>query len=530
MTGPPPTPNTLTEPLADAPVRRSRFSIKWILGVVGVVGAVCVTVGALYVFNAPEPNHAGEIVTQIQQSPGLRVQIQAKRSSMAFNGQTSATVYVIPRAGSGSNLKFDAFLSQPGPDVTANYVLLNDRAYWSTIQGNTTTDAGCLDASQFPPVQLMQASLTDAIVVANVNGQTVDCPSGKLLQLQFAGEAFIFCNSETNKLTKAVGTDLDMTIEYLSDPTLLPDFDVPQVVGKAPLDCPVVVSDAAVRSSERLRTATPEFFWSSASCGCKGPKKPCLFVHGVGEKSSDVQKHAPCCSSVKFAHYESVKRAWNNPSTQTEFCDTALKVGSSGGKTIDNMILVTFSMGNLVASGAVATGKCSIGKGVTWVSIGGPMQGSKAANLLEQKCAGNGWDIVLKGILGLIGYCPATPAYLNMRHQNTANAALVSDYQAAQRVRQQYVTKVLCGVNSFGLVSTDAIALSVVGALVKHDTQHDGVVDFNSCSVGIGGFQTSASSSANYKASVNHLDTSFRHGDGWWGADRKPLKWFECAL
>ncbi|OQR91221.1 hypothetical protein ACHHYP_04861 [Achlya hypogyna] len=62
-------------------------------------------------------------------------------------------------------------------------------------------------------------------------------------------------------------------------------------------------------------------------------------------------------------------------------------------------------------------------------------------------------------------------------------------------------------------------------------TLHDGVVSFPSCSVGFGNFDTdAANSNANYKASVNHLDSSFRNGDGWWGADRKPLKWFECSL
>ncbi|OQR81001.1 hypothetical protein ACHHYP_16864, partial [Achlya hypogyna] len=516
------------------------YTARWVLGVVAFCGAVCITIGTVFSF-IPSRNHAGEIITQIQQAPGLRVEFQAKRASMEFNGQTTATMYMIPRAGSGTTLKFDAYLSQPGPEITANYVLVNDRAYWSTLRNSTVVDAGCLDASQLPPVQLIQASLTNSIVVESVAGQAIDCPQGKLLQLIFAGETFVFCNSETNKLTKAVGQDLDMTIEYLGDPTLIPDFDVPQVTGKAPLTCPAIPEEA-VRGADRLRQAvpTPELF-GSGKCSCKSQKKPCLFVHGVGESSSkaptstyteswgDVHKHAPCCSSITFAHYESVKRAWNDPSTQNEFCQTALKVGSSSGTTVDNMILITFSMGNLVASGAIANGKCALGMGVTWVSVGGPMQGSKAANLLEEKCAGNGWDIVLKGILGLIGYCPATPAYLNLRHQTTANTALAADFAAAQRVRQQRVNKVLCGVNSFGLVSVDAVALSVVGALAKHDArEHDGVVDFSSCSVGITGFQTSASSTGNYKAQVNHLDSSFRHGDGWWGADRKPLKWFDA--
>ncbi|EQC27476.1 hypothetical protein SDRG_14679 [Saprolegnia diclina VS20] len=102
---------------------------------------------------------------------------------MAFNGQTSATVYVVPRAGSGANLKFDAFLSQPGPEVTANYMLLDDRAYWSIVKDNATVATGCLNPDQVPPVQLMQSSLEDSVAVTSVDGQTIECPSGKLLEL-----------------------------------------------------------------------------------------------------------------------------------------------------------------------------------------------------------------------------------------------------------------------------------------------------------------------------------------------------------
>ncbi|KDO17777.1 hypothetical protein SPRG_21794 [Saprolegnia parasitica CBS 223.65] len=160
------------------------------------------------------------------------------------------------------------------------------------------------------------------------------------------------------------------------------------------------------------------------------------------------------------------------------------------------------------------------------------MQGSKAANLLEEKCASGGWGAALQGILGLIGYCPATPAYLNMKTQDSVNSALYNSFLAAQSARNKGVHKVMCAVKSSGLVSTDAVALSLVGQMAWNNdgTLHDGVVSFPSCSVGFGNFATDAEAGANYKASVNHLDSSFRNGDGWWGADRKPVKWFECAL
>ncbi|EQC28895.1 hypothetical protein SDRG_13405 [Saprolegnia diclina VS20] len=252
------------------------------LAAIAVCGIVCAAVGAYYVFG-PKP---------------------AKRASMAFNGQLSTTVYVVPRTGSGVNLKFDAFLSQPGPDVTANYMLLDGRAYWSIEKDAVITSAGCLEADQLPPVQLMQASLTDAVVVSSVDDQKIECPSGKLLQLQFTGETAV-----ANHFVHSVGNN------ELSPPT---------------------------------RT--------------------------FAETWGSIQDHAPCCLSVAFAHYE-------------------------------------FREGGI----------------------------------------------------------------------------------------------------SDGML-------------------HDGVVDYNCCSVGFTRFATDAMAGTNYKASINRFDASFRNGDGRWGADRKPVKWFECAL
>ncbi|KDO27597.1 hypothetical protein SPRG_20311 [Saprolegnia parasitica CBS 223.65] len=326
------TPTHLDDMLLPTPPTPKRWSQR-VLGVIAVCGVVCAAVGAYY----------------IQQSPGLKVVVNAKRASMAFNGQLSTTVYVVPRTGSGANLKFDAFLSQPG-------------------------------------------------------------------------------------------------------------------------------------------------------------------------------RTAPCCSSVAFAHYESIKRAWTRPEVQTEFCNTALSIGNSTDKTIDNMILVTYSMGNLIAGGAVANGVCELGDGVTWVSIAGPMQGSKAANVLERRCSACGMDGAL------FGYCPATEAYLQMKAEDTVDASLKKAFKDAQTARKR-ANKLMCGTKSSGLASLGGTLLAVIGSLAfSEDTIHDGVVAFDSCSVGFTEFSSNAEVGGNYKASINHFDASFRNGDGWWGADRKPVKWFECAL
>ncbi|OQR94703.1 hypothetical protein ACHHYP_00988 [Achlya hypogyna] len=539
--------------------RKARIAIA----VAALCGVVCITIGAVFIFNTKVTNHASEIITNIQQSPGLKVTITAKRESMRFNGRTTADVYIVPRGVAGPTLLFDAFLSQPGPEVTENYLLLDDRAYWSMTKDNVVVQAGCLEAGRVPPVHLMQTSLTDAKVLDNYkvgNITATDCPDGKLLHIAFAGEAFVFCNSRNNRLTHATGEDLDIAVQYLSDPTQLPEMDIPVVPGAAPLSCDVAVLDVLpTTASSSLLQTTKEVaavaagyerstVVSKSSCGCKmGKKKPCLFVHGVGETESgpmtstfpsgwgSIEEHAPCCSSVQFVHFETTMTRWDDGSLQKQFCDAALSVGAPGySRDLSNMILVTFSMGNLIASSAVANGKCNIGTGVTWVSIAGPMQGSKTANLLETKCAAGGWgNAILKAILKQVGFCPIQPAYDSLKHQSTVGSAMQAKFTAAQAVRKKYVTRVLCGTNSVGLTSLASAAVGIVGHMSHHDNAaNDGVVDFTSCSAGIdvAKFGTDAASSYHFKAAINHLDASMRYGDGWWGCDRKPLKWFECAL
>ncbi|OQR80746.1 hypothetical protein ACHHYP_17244 [Achlya hypogyna] len=548
----------LNDPIVEmaAPTPPSRNKLHWIIGAVVFCGVVCASVGAIFVHKTKVYNNARDITANIQQAPGLLITLTVKRKSMSFNGQSSAQVYVIPHAATADgNVAFDAFLSQEGPNATQNYVLLDGRAYFSTVMNGVVTDAQCLTESQVPPVQLMQSSLVQSKVVDTINGvpSSASCGNGKLLHLTFAGESFVFCNSPENKLSHATGTDLDMTIEYLSDPTQIPDFDVPHVPGQPALDCPVVVTPSSVEEPASTLTETARAVvdvvsgnvravtLERSSCGCKGPKKPCLFVHGVGNfydgpmTNTDLlywgfaHNHVPCCSSTKFVHFETIHNGWDQPKVQHQFCDAALAVSGSATKTVGSIILITHSMGNLIVGGAVASGVCNLSNKVSWLSVSGPLQGSAAANLLEDDCKSDNWLIIpVAGAASLLGFCPAPEAFLSLKKQSTVNTSLQAKYLAAQAVRSQHVTKVLCGVSSWGLNTVYAPILWLVGKMANFGTNNDGMVDYPSCSVGISGFSTNPTD-GNYIASINHADGTFRNGDGWWGSDRKPVKWLDTA-
>ncbi|KAH9109433.1 hypothetical protein AeMF1_015485, partial [Aphanomyces euteiches] len=219
-------------PVAEAqeakPRRVTRFRL--VVALVALCGVVCISVGAIVFTHKSDQPDAKSIVNNIQQTPGLKVNIKALRSSMQVNGKSEVTVYIVPRAAqnASSALEFDAILTQEGDQVTEQYVLLDNRGYWSVSSGETLLRSGCLDASQIPPVQLVQTSLEKSRIVSDVvvDGSVVEmgCESGQLLKLSFAGETFVFCNSNTNQLSHARGNDLELSVEYLRDPTLVPDI------------------------------------------------------------------------------------------------------------------------------------------------------------------------------------------------------------------------------------------------------------------------------------------------------------------
>lgn len=50
---------------------------------------------------------------------------------------------------------------------------------------------------------------------------------------------------------------------------------------------------------------------------------------------------------------------------------------------ITDTVVVTHSMAGVVMSMALATGKCSFGEGASWVALSSPIQGSLAADHLQ---------------------------------------------------------------------------------------------------------------------------------------------------
>ncbi|KAF0699087.1 Aste57867_10323 [Aphanomyces stellatus] len=562
--------------VASQPSTRRPKWLRLATGLLVVCGIACVAIGAIVVYaNHKNDNKAGAIVSSLQQAKALKITLELKRESMMYFGQPTADVYVFPLSSSGakitsqSSFQFDAVLALQHDNVQERYVYVDHRAYYVKSQDGQVQHAACLTASQVPPFSLAASAMANAKVLdeATVGDESLhaqsDCPGpdAQLLHLSFAGESFIFCSSG-DTLTRATGHDMNLVVTYLSDETLSddvaaswPSLDIPTDVAGQPLQCDVLDTDSSVEAQESslLDMATEitttvmgarSASLMGASCGCKTEKKPCLFVHGLGNPFvapisdsfslywGDVHKHMPCCSSTKFVHFNTFKLGWNDPSIQQDFCNAAVQVsGAKAGQPVGKIILVTHSMGNMIAGAAVAAGKCRFSKDVTWISSAGPMKGSKSANLFDRKCTEGGWNDLIKKPLELIGICPPTPAFHSLLYQDSTDQNTHAALVALQNVRRQYVTKTLCGVDDWGLNTIFSLPFKVVGEWTQHGDRNDGVVALGSCVEGIGmdGFG-GATTSKNYLGRLNHIDLAFRNGDGWWGSDRKPVKWLECAL
>jgi hypothetical protein len=393
-------------------------------------------------------------------------------------------------------------------------------------------------------------------VLVNVEN---NCPDGHLLQLSFAGESFVFCKSPNHKITNGYGQDMDLKVEYIES---VPIIEKPQTLDGQAFTCEAIPLTKITEKPSRSKTTWTDFsrevlkflrgvprvaHLGESSCGCKSEKKPCLFVHGLGHFNDhsyitdthsktwgNIQEHAPCCTITKFVHFDTIKKGWTDPEIHRDFCDAALNMSGSVNNTIGKLILVSHSMGNLIISGSVANGACNMSSDVTWISAAAPMLGSKSANLLDKECTNPSarWIEVLSMPLKRLGLCPATPAFRSMfYYQATTDPRKKEMFDAAVQVRAKYATKIICGLDSWGINTALSLVFKSVGDRSHHDGAHDGLVSQESCQAGVDPNKFSSDPwSSYYTAKINHYDASFRYGDGWWGIDRKPLKWFQCAL
>jgi hypothetical protein len=279
-------------------------------------------------------------------------------------------------------------------------------------------------------------------------------------------------------------------------------------------------------------------------------KKVCLFVHGLGNDQElppqddfsrlwgDIKNHATCCSNVKFMYMDTVNNAWHEGKLSKQVCDAAVELsGSKDPMNLENIALIGHSMGNLIISAGVIHNQCKIGTNSKWIALQGPIVGTMAANKAVDLCRDDpGFlDDPVVSVLKLFKFCPlkSSVSSLPFIQTDASTPELNEKFELATQLFQKHVSSSMCGASPVGLLSLESAKYAMLSLIARHTTnQNDGAVDFTSCRGGIDESRYSSSwrDTNFYKANINHGDGSFRHGDGWWGDARKPIKWFQCQF
>lgn len=503
------------------------------------------------------------ILRNLQDLPSLHLHFNLKRSSMYMHGASEFDIFANPVVGT-DGVSYNGISTFLDGSVIHKYMLVDGIAYHiaDTVQNGTASETvTCLPSSDVPPVHEILGAINSAtLVTSDVSTDTVSCPAGKLFKISFSGDDFLLCSAISTGVSgfKVFGSDLDIEFTYMSasvaiaKPSL--SAEVAATCGKVPDSATVATSTMSLLTgaardfaSRSLKAEEAQVAMASSTCGCKGKRRACIFIPGLGSDVDnglqdankyfkDIKDHAPCCSSVKFAIINTNAAGWTDAALQQKTCDLSLKVSNSSNaatKTIEDTIVVAHSMGNLILGGAIANGKCRLGASSTWVALSGPMKGSMGSNFLQDACVGKVNGLV-DSVANLIGKCPANPSIKALAYQNDAYSysALNTQYTAAQTAYKQNVGAAMCSNDNAGLLSTDQIVYGLGGSVIPHKSkENDGIVEYQSCAAGLSTSQFgNAYTSKYYVTKLNHADTAFRHGDALFNTAQKPVKWFECLL
>ncbi|KAK1929103.1 hypothetical protein P3T76_015396 [Phytophthora citrophthora] len=493
------------------------------------------------------------------QWPSLRFNFTLKRSSMTVHGQSFFSMLASPIVPVDEDkMLYNVFSSFTEDENIHNYTLVDGIGYYSSVNMENSTDSAVMECLEpgfdhLPPINSIISALSQA-TATSTTPKGVECLSGNLFRISVNDFDFALCYSGYSGFTM-YGNDMEITVDYLDK-----RLDILKPVKISP-KCEVLVSSSVITAtgraflngspistdSRRLK-ADVDFTWgdNSPTCSCKSTPRPCFFIHGMGvtfelPENQDsfrywgnLTGHAPCCTTMKYMVLDTVNNTWTNTTQQQKVCDRALAVSKTSSETsISDTIVVTHSMGNLLLAGAIAAGMCTLDSSSTWVGLAAPMKGSKASDFIRESCAGN-TNFILEYMAESSGRCPPTTALKSMPYmgEEFSSKTLDAAFSAAQEVYRAQVSALMCSSSFSGLRSPDQTKLWALGMVGHHHSwKNDGMVEFQSCAVGIPASKFGTSwKNRFYRTKLNHYDMQFKYGDGLFSKAKMPVKWFECLL
>lgn len=280
-----------------------------------------------------------------------------------------------------------------------------------------------------------------------------------------------------------------------------------------------------------------------SSCNLALASVRCVFLHGTGvldtSPASDTDttgywggpkiiRSTPYCDSRHFVHQDTTHRGWDNDDLQQSFCDLAVGQGSANKSiangAIEDAIVFTHSMGNLVFTGALMSERCHLGSNAKWYSMNGPWRGSKAVPWVTDLCSNiSTHSAALQWLAHELNYCVGptggvAKGYLSMSPSYPGLWML-------RTVADSMVSGALCGTSGFGLVSQYSAGLQALDSIVPFTSESDGMVGIDSCRLPNKTYHGNFAFPY-YEAMVNHADGTCQDGDGDFGvASRQPCQW-----
>ncbi|OWZ12157.1 hypothetical protein PHMEG_00014723 [Phytophthora megakarya] len=497
----------------------------------------------------------------LSDAPPLRLHVTFKRKSVHLHGYSEFDVFASPVVSSnGTTVMYDSYATFIDGNTSFTCSFINGAGYLS-VEIDGVQRVECLPSSSFLLESILPI-LNEAAIIssASVDNEAIKCPAGNLLKTTLAGVHFIICAAGERGFT-VYDTDMMIEVKYLANPfeiqkpsdTLLCGSDTTPM-SVTPTTLALLTGNKIPVSNKRQLKPAEHMFLDGPSCKCKSTPRPCVFFHGIGnpnemeelqdtpdntnKRMGNMNDHAPCCTDVKYAVLNTVDFSWTDDSLQQKFCDRALRLSDTSdvkAGVIKDTVIVTHSMGGLVMSMALATGKCSFGEGASWVAISTPMTGSMAADYLQGCCNGEN-NFIMNNLMEWLGKCPVSASRLDMMYENEKYASdeLNAAYVLAQEAYRGNVSAAMCSNDYDGVFSVmyEAKFILMGSIILPHKSpENDGLVEFQSCAKGLDEslFGTSYKDKF-YKPRLNHADTAFLTGDGLFKDAQKPMKWFECLL
>lgn len=504
-----------------------------------VVLAVIVVLALLslyVVFDRHEENNSERILEKLTSAP-LRVNFKSVNSrSLDFEGDDA--VYTAMLNGTkreDGTVKFDGWVSyyNETSDKYVKYGVVDGAGYFYTQSKSSyeVKEAGCLPVDAIPPMNELEASIRNARVVDKVNGIELECSGGKYIEVIFADEPYVFCSKDSDLMSSVFGEDMDAFVEDERSVvrSVKDEFNVPLDKGGNMLQCKkmqMVLKDSMPVHTRMLRAMNeygkPGKYVRSTRGVCKGKIRPCLFIHGLRPLEEQVeepihgywgkiQQHAPCCSSIHYTNMDTFRSTWYDAKMTNAICDAALALSSTfNSTTINDVIVVTHSMGGLILGSAIANNVCQLGDSSTWVSLQSPMEGTRSATTSKDICENINNPILqlVKIFMTKQSLCPIPPALQSFLYIDDGrhDDMVLNELKKMQHAYTTHVSAALCGTSSFGLLSKYSIPMAALSTISLHRDENDGIVEFKGCALGIEHkFDSRCKNNNFYKASINHV-------------------------